>query len=518
MSKYFLYARKSTDVEDKQVRSIEDQLSVLRALAKDEQLEISEEFVEKRSAKTPGRPIFNEMLTKLQNSEASGIICWKLDRLARNPIDGGQISWMLQKEIIEHIRTFDRSYYPQDNVLIMSVEFGMANQYILDLRANTKRGLMEKVKRKEYPSLAPIGYLNDTRTKKVAIDKKKAKVVREAFELYAQNNSRLEDIAEFFAQHEIRTRHHGPFKRDKISWILSNPFYYGLFRYAGELYEGSHEPIISKRLFDKVQTVMQQRGKPQKSHWDPLVFCGLLRCGTCGMTITGGSRTKRQKNGNVHKYFYYHCTRKSKTVKCFEPTIREEILDHQLSRIIQNFVLPESWARELQDMLAQDEQRAMQSTDLLIGEAKQEIAEVNEKLQRLLAVYLEQDVDRDSYHREKAVLLSAKKSLEGKIDELLQGQHAWIKPLQEWIKDAQESEKIAHAHSLSFKKSHLQKICGLNLFLENREVGFTPQNQWASLREAHQKVSKNNLSLVLVEMPGVKPGSKTFSPFNYSQD
>ena len=143
---YFLYARKSTDTEDKQVRSIDDQLAVLRSLAKEENLIVSEEFVEKQSAKTPGRPIFNEMLTKLNKGQAQGIIGWKLDRLARNPVDAAQISWMLQEGKIQHIQTYDRSYYPEDNVLIMSMEFGMANQYIRDLSTNTKRGMYEKAK------------------------------------------------------------------------------------------------------------------------------------------------------------------------------------------------------------------------------------------------------------------------------------------------------------------------------------------------------------------------------------
>lgn len=165
MTSYFLYARKSTDVEDKQVLSIEAQLFELRSLAKKEGLEIKEEFVEKRTAKMPGRPIFNEMIKRIEKGEARGVVCWKLDRLARNPVDGGQISWMLQQGTLQHIRTHDKSHYPNDNVLMMSVEFGMANQFILDLSANTKRGLHEKARHGEFPGTAPVGYQNDVRTK-----------------------------------------------------------------------------------------------------------------------------------------------------------------------------------------------------------------------------------------------------------------------------------------------------------------------------------------------------------------
>src|SRR3990167_6319618 len=142
--KYFLYARKSTDVEDKQILSIEAQLAELQALAKRERLNVVEVFVEKQSAKMPGRPVFNEMMARIQKGEAQGVVCWKIDRLARNPVDGGQIQWFLQNSVIAHIQTHDRSYYPADNVLMMSVELGMATEYIRQLSANTSRGLKHK--------------------------------------------------------------------------------------------------------------------------------------------------------------------------------------------------------------------------------------------------------------------------------------------------------------------------------------------------------------------------------------
>jgi len=76
MNQYFLYARKSTDVEDKQVLSIEAQLAELRTYAANEHLSIIEEIVEKQSAKAPGRPLFNAMLSRIEAGEANGIIGW----------------------------------------------------------------------------------------------------------------------------------------------------------------------------------------------------------------------------------------------------------------------------------------------------------------------------------------------------------------------------------------------------------------------------------------------------------
>ena len=451
MFNYFLYARKSTDVEDKQVRSIEDQLAVLRALAKTEGLNIAQEFIEKQSAKIPGRPVFNEMLARIEKGEAQGIVCWKLDRLARNPVDGGQISWFIQRGIIQHIQTHDRSYRPTDNILMMSVEFGMANQFILDLSANTKRGLHEKVKRGEYPSLAPIGYFNDRINKTIVVDKKTAKSVRAAFELYARGDARLEDVAAFFSEQGVLSDTGKIITRDRTKYILSNPFYCGLFRYAGELHEGKHEPIVPKKLFDRVQEVLKKRGWQNGKENNPRSLCGLLRCAECGCAITGEAKVKRQKNGNVHHYTYYHCTKKKGF--CSQPCVREEALAGQLSNILKKFALPSAWAAELLKMAERDEKETTQSFTTASQATREEITAITKKLHILLEARLDEDIDREQYREEKAKLLSRKKSLEEKMAELSEGVIAWLEPLRGWVKDAENAGETIVSPSLPLKKS-----------------------------------------------------------------
>ena len=244
-NKLFLYARKSTDVEDKQVLSIEAQITELRTFAKQNNLNIIDIFIEKQSAKILGRQIFGEMLAQIEKDEADGILAWHPDRLARNSVDGGKIIYLLDGGGLADLK------FPQfwcentsQGKFMLNIAFGQSKYYVDSLAENTKRGLRQKVRRGEYPCLAPIGYINDVRTKTVVVDKKRASLIRKAFELYAKNGSRLEDISNFLAQSGIHSKNGKRLHRDRITFILSNPFYHGHFRYAGELHEGKHQPVV----------------------------------------------------------------------------------------------------------------------------------------------------------------------------------------------------------------------------------------------------------------------------------
>jgi site-specific DNA recombinase len=505
--KFFLYARKSTDVEDKQVRSIEDQIAELRAFAKLEKLEIVEELIEKRSAKIPGRPIFNSMIARIEQGEANGVLSWNPDRLARNSVDGGKIIYLVDCGHLSFLK-FPTFWFENTSQgkFMLNIAFGQSKYYVDSLAENTKRGLRQKVRRGEYPSFAPIGYLNDSRNKTVIVDKKKSMIIRKAFELYAQNNSRLEDIADFLTQHGIVTKGGKRFHRDRISFILSNPFYVGLFRYAGEIYEGKHQPVISKKIFDQVQEILKQRGKPHnKTKNEPQAFCGLLKCGTCGMMVTGEYRTKKQKNGNEHHYIYYHCTHKSKFTKCNEPCIRQEKLDAQISSLLQKFSLKEDWADKMLKMLEKDKTKTAQSSAAFVQEAQNRISEIAIKLQRLLNGYLEQVIEQETYRTEKAKFLSEKKSLEEKITRLEQKQTGWIEPMSEWIKEARNLPKIARETNLFAKKVAAKEIFGSNLILSAREARATPQKHWRFLQIAAEKTAKISESFILVPPAGVEP-------------
>lgn len=203
MEKYILYARKSTDTEDKQVLSIEAQLCELRKYAKDAGLTVVDELIEKRTAKMPGRPIFNELLTRISAGEANGILAWHPDRLARNSIDGGQIVYLLDQTILNFLKfpmfQFENT---SQGKFMLSIMFGQSKYYVDNLSENSKRGLRAKVRSGICPGLAPVGYLNDVRSKTIVVDKRYAPLVKQAFELYSDGDGRRYNTAPVHAPGE----------------------------------------------------------------------------------------------------------------------------------------------------------------------------------------------------------------------------------------------------------------------------------------------------------------------------
>src|SRR3989338_2560803 len=470
--KFFLYARKSTDVEDKQVLSIDAQLTELRSFAREQNLEVVEEFIEKQSAKIPGRPIFGQMLKRIERGEVSGIVSWHPDRLARNSVDGGQIVYFLDIGKIASLK-FPSHWFentPQGK-FSLSMAFVQSKYYVDSLSENTKRGLRQKVRMGIFPSQAPLGYLNDSRTKTIVVEKKKSKIVRLAFEKYAKGKSRLEDISNFLAKSGVTTRTGKRISKTKASFILSNSFYIGLFKYGGEIHEGKHEPIISKKLFDEAQEMLKFRGQPdRKPQNEPQPFCGLISCASCGMMITAENKTKRQKNGNVHHYVYYRCTKKSKTIKCPEMSLRSEKVDEQLSSLIKKVSLPKDWAEELLKMAEKDFKNSAQSNFAGVKEKEEKISSLSKKLERLLNGYLDQVVDEQDYRLQKSKLLSDKKSLEEEISTFSHKQNNWLAPFQNWIKEAQNLNGIARDTDLFAKKVVAKEIFGSHLSLGEKSV------------------------------------------------
>ena len=321
MTKFFIYARKSTDEPDRQVLSIEAQIVELEEFAKRESLQVVKTFIESQTAKEPGRPIFNEMLDRIEKGEANGILAWHPDRLARNSVDGGRIIYLLDIGKIKELKfpTFWFEPTPQGKFML-NIAFGQSKYYVDNLSENVKRGLRQKVRRGEYPGVAPTGYLNDKATKKMIPDPERFSLIQKLFKLYATGKYSIKEVRDIITKEGLRSRKGKILSVSNIQNILKNPFYYGAFKFNGELYQGIHTPAISKKLFDEVQEVMKEKSKPKKRKEKiNYAFRGLLKCGECGCAIT----SEIQKG-----HIYYRCTKKRG--KCSQRYIREELLAEKI--------------------------------------------------------------------------------------------------------------------------------------------------------------------------------------------
>ncbi len=346
--KLFLYARKSQESEDRQVQSIEDQIRFLKPLEARYNFEIYEILEESKSAKTPyTRPVFEELIKRIEKGEADGIICWELNRLSRNPVDSGKIQYLLQEGVIKVIQTYDKQYLPKDNALLFSIESAMANQYIRDLRVNVIRGMEGRAERGWLPLQPMPGYKNDKNEGTIVKDEERFPLIRKMWDLMltgAYTPSQICDIAN--NEWGYRTRAYkriGGVKlpRSQIYFIFNSIFYTGVFEFRGKIYQGKHEPMITTEEYDIVQLLLGHKGKP-RSQKHEFSFTGTMRCGECMSMITATEKRKFLKEtGTIGKYVYYHCTKKNPVIRCTQRPIKLSDLESQITALLESFTIPQ---------------------------------------------------------------------------------------------------------------------------------------------------------------------------------
>ena len=387
--RYIIYCRKSTDTDDKQVLSLESQQNELKRIVERDNLQVVDILTESRSAKAPGRPFFDQMLNLIEKGKADAILCWKVDRLTRNPVDGGKLQWLLQNGKIKEIKTFEKTYLPHDNVLLMSIEQAMANQYILNLSVDVKRGNREKLERGEYPNRPPVGYFNDKLNKKIITDEERKKYVVRGFELYSTGGYSFKDISDILFNEGFRTRTGKRMLLGNIEVMLKDTFYYGVMKWNGKLYQGIHAPLISKDLYDKCLEVREKRKHPRtKSIFFPLR--GFVTCANCGCAYTSSL-----KKGHD----YYYCTNGKKICDSHKIYLREDFIYESIVPILESLAVDP----ELVEIMYQSalEQSSTDTTyfDETVQTLQNTLNTLNERESRLIDTFLDQYISKETYDK-----------------------------------------------------------------------------------------------------------------------
>jgi len=352
--KYCLYARKSTESDEKQALSIDSQVKEMLAIADRDGLEVIDIRRESHSAKDSGqRPVFKEILEDVRRGRFNGILTWAPDRLSRNAGDLGSVVDLMDEKKLVEIRTHGQQFKNSPNekflLMILCSQAKLEND---NKSINVKRGLKTRCEMGLRPGPAVVGYLNEKHLDKkcqVIIDKERAPIVKQMFEKVAYekwSGRKLHQWLKFEINFKTRNGNKG-LSLGNIYLILQNPFYHGVFEYpvkSGNFYTGKHQPIITKELFDQVQLQVKSQvlkiNEPKE-----FTFTKIMSCGLCDSGITADEKFKKLKNGNINRHVYYVCS-KSKDRTCKGGYINEEDLIKQFEKLLNQIDINEIGMRD----------------------------------------------------------------------------------------------------------------------------------------------------------------------------
>ena len=538
--KYIAYSRKSTEGEDRQILSLDDQKREIEEIEHRENLKIVERYLgsdkgESQSAHKRGRPVFGHVMDQIEAGAATGLIVWHPNRLARNAFDGGLIITLMDEGKLLEIRTPGRTYRnTPDDKFFLQLEFGIAKKSSDDSSVAVKRGLKTKILMGIRPGRTAIGYLNtiirDKGSNDIIKDPERFDTVKRMWQMMLTGNYTVPELLRIvnkdwkFKTRATRQFPGGmPMSKSHLYAVFTNSYYYGWFEYGNpkQLYKSSHEPMITEEEFDRVQKILGRKGKPRpKTH--RFAFSGLIRCGGCGSMITAEEKIKRQQNGNVHHYVYYHCTHK-KDEKCTEKLIKLEDLEAQIDVVLKNLTISEKfkdWAIKYLHEVRQNEAVSNQG----IFESKQkQLARITDQLQSLLLKYSspensnEEVMTSQEYQSLKGSLLKQKAALEDDV-------RAQGKTIEDWLMLSEKTFNFAcyaRAHfnngTMETKRAVLSAL-GSNLVINDRKISIelhpfykiifdnvdAVERELIKVRTSESSINKRDILEILAKCPALR--------------
>jgi len=403
MKGYFAYVRVSTVRQGQKGSSLQEQKAAIEAYARRQSLAVSEWFEEQETAAKLGRPVFTRMLRALDSGKAVGVITHKIDRSARNLRDWAALGELVDRGVELHFAHESIDLSSRGGRLSADIQAVVAADYIRNLREEVRKGFYGRLNQGLYPLHAPLGYLDTGGGQVKAIDPLRGPLLTRAFNLYATGSWSLDALAQELSASGLRTRAGRQISVQALSKVLHNPFYTGLIRVmsTGEIFQGRHSPLISKRTFDQVQSVLSGRFTHRgiRRHFK---YQRVLRCGTCNHALIA----ERQKG-----FVYYRCH----TASCPSTSVREELVDDALRIQAPWFALTdEEWNAVRHDIcvaLEGYQANAMQETQTL----RLALSAINDRIDRLTDAFVDHMIERDSYLSRKEKLLGERVALQERL-------------------------------------------------------------------------------------------------------
>lgn len=455
--KYFGYTRVSTQKQGEKGVSLQEQKDAIQRYAGHGNLEITQWFEEMETAAKRGRPVFNQMMNLLRKGKADGIVIHKIDRSARNLKDWSDLGEMIDQGVEVHFANESLDLHSRGGRLSADIQAVVAADFIRNLREETKKGMYGRVKQGFYPWKAPLGYLDMGKAKVKEIDPEKGPLVKMAFELYVSGKFPLKKLAEEMYRLGLRNIRGRIVSINGLSLMLKNPFYVGIIRIkkTGEAFDGSHIPLVSQSLFQKVQDALRRRFNARKRKHDYL-FRKMITCAGCGRSVIG----ERQR-GNV----YYRCH----SDECISVTAREDAINEESIRSLQPLQLSKEeieYARERIAMIRQDWNRRRQDCLNALNLRK---SRSEERITRLTDAFVDRLIEKEIFNQKMTSLLMEKKAVEEKIRELGQTNDSLPDQLSHFL-EIVENACFTYEFASQDEKRELLKTTTSNRRLDGKNV------------------------------------------------
>lgn len=393
MNQYFAYIRVSTARQGEQGVSLEQQRDAIVRYAQRNHMELAQVYEERETAAKAGRPVFTQMIRQLKGGKARGVVIHKIDRSARNLKDWADLGEIIDRGIEVHFANEGLDLNSRGGRLSADIQAVVAADFIRNLREETKKGFYGRLKQGILPMPAPLGYRNVGSGQPKQPDPKTAPLVRHLFERYATGTSNFHDLLQEADRIGLRGRSGKPITKNGLTTILNNPFYTGLIRIkvSGQSFTGAHEPIISAALFHRAQDILHGRINTRAIRHD-FLFRRRLVCKACGHTLIGETRKG---------FIYYRC----QTRDCSTTAIREEAAENAFLERFLDLCLSADEQRYCHHEAQQLRADRQKQTDNATSSLKLQLAELDDRLNRLTDAYIDRLIDRDIFEQRKTAIL-----------------------------------------------------------------------------------------------------------------
>ena len=498
--KYFAYMRKSSEDKERQALSIPAQRAKLSEMFGDLDIEFIDE---ERSAFLPhNRPKFSDMLARMRAGERIGLLAWHPDRLSRNEVDASSITYMLRTGEIKDLKfaTYHFENNSPEGIWMLQMALSQSQYESAKKGRDVKRGLAQKAKMGNYPAPAPLGYLNDKYQergkKKIYTDAERFPLLRRAVDVMLTGNYTPPQILEMLNnQWGFRTPKGKKMARSSIYNLFSRTFYYGEYEYpvgSGLWYTGSHEPLMTRDEYDRLQFLLGRKGNPRPNSKHDIAYRGPMSCAECGAKITAEDKYKKLAGGGVAHYTYYHCTKK-KNPDCSQVAIEEKELEKQIAVELAALQIPTDFKQWALARLKEMNGKEIADREQMTSNQRREYDTCVRRIDNLIDMRANGELDEQEFRSRKEQLIEERRRLEKYLNDTGKRVENWLEIAERGFNFAEKASAVfarAQRENNATVKKEIFSALGSDYTLKDRKLNVSLDNLLFPIRNSADEIRR----------------------------